>query len=156
MTRRLILRVRWLLLASTTIGLAAGCHRRSRIVMVSYSNMPIATELTPPPCAPNAAVARLEAKAATTRDDNSANATRLIVRVVSADSGDARPGAMVLIGDRRASPTADVGVYAFDSLSPGRQIVRARAIGFQALTDSLLVRAGFTDTLVAHLALWCR
>jgi hypothetical protein len=150
------MRVRALPLALATFGFATGCHRPPAVRRVAYSYTPIVTELTPPPCGLSALPATLERRLATSADAVSPAATRLVVRVLSADSGLGIARAVVGVDSRRATPMPDPGLFRLDSLAPGPHDVRVRALGFLPLNDSLLVRTGYADTLVVRLALWCR
>lgn len=144
-------------LAITLVGLAAACRRSPRVRYVEFESMPIVTgELAPPPCRPGARPGSLEHRRASTLTSDSPTGTRLVIRVLRADIDTAIESAAVGVDVRRAMPTPAAGVFALDSLSTGRHGIRVYAIGFVALRDSLAVRAGYTDTLVAHLALWCR
>lgn len=156
MTQQTAYRLTWLLLALAIVGLASACHRSSLEDPGKPNIILIVPELIPPPCAPNAAPTGLERRMATERDDRPTDAVRLIVRVVNADSHEWLAGARVLVDTRRASATTDAGVYALDSLAPGRHGLRVHYVGFLPLDESLILRAGYTDTLIAHLARWCR
>lgn len=149
-------RARALPLALAIFGVATGCHRPPAVRRVVYSDMSNVTEVPPPPCAPSARPATLERRSATSANAGSPTATWLIVRVLSADSGLGIARAVVGVDARRATPMPDPGLFTLDSLAPGPHDVRVRALGFLPLNDSLSVRTGYTDTLVARLALWCR
>lgn len=139
------------------LGLAWACHRPPAVQRVEYASMSTSVELTPPPCDPNAATATVERRLATAVDARSTIAMRFVVRVVSADSGPGIAASLVAVdATRRASPTQDIGVFLLDSLAPGRHSLHVRVVAFLPLNDSLTVRAGHADTLIARLARWCR
>lgn len=150
------MRRRALPLALAILGFASGCHRPSAVRQVVYSDMSFGTELTPPPCGPRAVPASQEVRLATSTSTMSPAATRLIVRVLRADSGLAITRAVVGVDARRAAPMPDPGLFTVDSLAPGRHDVHVRALGFLPVNDSLTARTGYADTLVVRLALWCR
>lgn len=52
---------------------------------------------------------------------------------------------------RVARRTSRVGVSRFPHLRPGRQILRVRAMGYEARSSAVTVRAGGADTLVVTL-----
>lgn len=118
--------------------------------------MPIVTELTPPPCPIGARPGTLEHRPATTPTAASHETSQLVVRALSGDADTAIVGALVGVDARRATSTPAGGVFAWDSLTPGLHRVHVNALGFLPMSDSLATRAGYADTLVARLALWCR
>ena len=148
--------LRSLVFALTFVGLGAACHRSPRVRYIAYGSVPIVTELTPPPCPTGARPGTIDRRLAATPMAASHETSRLVVRVLSSDADTAISGALVGIDARRATSTPAAGVFVWDSLAPKLHRVHVNGLGFLPLSDSLATRVGYADTLVAHLALWCR
>ena len=72
----------------------------------------------------------------------------IVVVATLAESGSPAQWAnVILLGTRRSEFSDSVGRARFDKLTPGVARFKVQAIGRMPLLDSVLVRAGATDTL---------
>lgn len=72
----------------------------------------------------------------------------VLVMMVQAENGNPADGANVtVLGARRYGMSDPDGLARFDDLSPGIARFKVQAIGRKSVVDSVLVRAGATDTL---------
>lgn len=113
-------------------------------------------EIVAPVCAPEAPRAFTRRHDATIPLAGAPQWGRLLFRVVSADSGE-RPLATAAVARNgfRATPLPNSELLRLDSLPAGSVSVTVLAIGFDRLRDSLVVRPGFADTVVAGLRRTC-
>jgi hypothetical protein len=148
------------MLAACSLAMAA-CRPAARRQYETFTNDAIAHEVPLPTCAYGAPTAfRRRHDATSTFTGPGATWGRLHLRIVSADPADSLLGDPVvgigarqyLLSPRRLAP----GVYESDSLPAGAVVVSIRMFSRNPLRDTVIVRSGYTDTLVVGLALSCR
>ena len=121
--------------------------------------MPIVHELPLPPCVANAPAAFQRRHDATQQFDPGVTWGRLHVRLIAADSNESLSTESALAhwyGKEMHHERLRRGsALAADSVPAGPVAIHANAIGYFPWRDTVLVRAGYADTVVAGLARAC-
>ena len=148
------------MLPSFALAMAA-CGPSVRRQYETFTSDVVAHELPLPICAQGAPVAFLRRHDATgSFTGRGATWGRLHLRIVSADPADSLLGdPLVVIRAHqllRSPQRLGGGVYQSDSLPAGSVVVSIQMIARNPLRDTVMIRPGYTDTLVAGLVRSCR